>query len=412
MNGSHLFVILRTPNNQNTFPLMKQAFSYIFLFLLLLSTAAFAEDPEIVLEPIVSGLDQPVAITHAGDQRLFITLQRGTIMVWDGAQLLPTPFLDIRPSVLCCGEQGLLSIAFHPNYRQNGLAYIAYTNRENVLIIARYHVLADNPNQLDPNSATNILIIPKPFLNHNGGQLQFGPDGYLYISVGDGGSGNDPNNNGQNTTSLLGKILRIDVNGRPPYEIPDTNPHYPAENSRREIFAYGLRNPWRFSFDRETGDIWIGDVGQAEWEEIDFIPAASPGGLNFGWRRMEGTHCNIPSTGCVASLYTSPVIEYHHQVGGCSVTGGYVYRGSRFPRMYGIYFYGDYCTGNIWALQRFDDRVITNKLLFSGELLISTFGEDLAGELYVTDHNIGTVFHVTDARPAAANGRRRAIGTH
>jgi glucose/arabinose dehydrogenase len=246
--------------------------------------------PEIDLEPIASGLANPIAITHAGDgsDRIFITLQGGQIMIYDGAQLLSKPFLDITSQVITSGgEQGLLSAAFHPNYTNNGFFFVNYTDTNSETVIARYSVSSD-PDVADPNSAFILLRIAQPFGNHNGGQLQFGLNGLLYIGMGDGGSGGDPRDNAQNLGTLLGKMLRIDVDGGVSYAIPLDNPFLGTPNAREEIWALGLRNPWRFSFDRLTGDLFIGDVGQSSWEEVDFQPGNSPGGENYGWRLMEG----------------------------------------------------------------------------------------------------------------------------
>jgi glucose/arabinose dehydrogenase len=339
----------------------------------------------IALELVASGLARPVTITHAGDGsgRLFIVQQGGKILIHDGTQVRPTPFLDLASLVSCCGEQGLLGLAFHPQYAGNGLFYVNYTNIAGNTVIARYHISAD-PNVADPGSAAVLLTIAQPFSNHNGGQLQFGPDGYLYIGMGDGGSAGDPGNRAQNLGELLGKILRIDVNGDPPYAIPPSNPFIGTTGARGEIWALGVRNPWRFSFDRLTGDLFIADVGQSNWEEVNLQAASSPGGENYGWRRMEGTHCFNPSTNCNDGSLTLPVLEYDHSL-GCSVTGGYRYRGSRFQSLYGTYVYGDYCSGRIWGAVG-GAGGMTSALLLDTALLISTFGEDEDGELYVAHH--------------------------
>jgi len=350
----------------------------ILLLLSLLAAAASAQD--IVLTTVASGLDQPLGLTHAGDTRLFITLQRGRIVIWDGTRVLPTPFLDVSGLVSCCGERGLLGVAFHPQYATNGFFFVDYTRGDGDIVVARYHVSAD-PNRADPASATILLTLEhSQFGNHNGGQLQFGPDGYLYIGTGDGGSGGDPNNRAQNLNDPLGKILRLDVDAGPPY-IPPTNP-FP--NARREIWAYGLRNPWRFTFDRETGDLFIADVGQNAFEEIDFQPRASLGGENYGWRPMEGNHCFNPPSGCFSPSFKLPIFEYSHNDGSCSVTGGYRYRGVRMPSLRGAYFYGDFCTGKVWVGTE-SGGAWTSRLLLQTTMQISSFGEDLNGELYVLD---------------------------
>jgi glucose/arabinose dehydrogenase len=372
--------------------------------LLLLSVAAWATEPNVVLEPVVSGLVLPVSITHAGDTRLFITQQEGRIVIYDGVRLLPQPFLDITPLVLSGGERGLLSIAFHPRYAENGRFFVNYTDRSGNTVIARYTV-SSNPNVADPASAVPILQIQQPFANHNGGQLQFGPDGSLYIGMGDGGSGGDPSNRAQNLGDLLGKMLRIDVDGAT-YTVPPSNPFVSRAGARGEIWAYGLRNPWRFSFDRASGDLWIADVGQGSWEEVNFQPATSIGGENYGWRRMEGSHCFNPSSNCNTGALTLPVIEYGHTGGACSVTGGYVYRGARSPGLQGMYLYADFCNGVISGARRQPDGSVTTRALRSAGFLISTFGEDANGEIYVAGYNTGVLYRLTDTAPIV---RRRAV---
>ncbi len=339
--------------------------------------------PSLSLELVATGLNRPVAITHAGDGsgRLFLTLQAGQILIYDGTQVLSTPFLDISALVSCCGERGLLSVAFHPDYEHNGFFYVNYTNTLGDTVIARYTVSAD-PNVADPNSALILLTIAQPFANHNGGQLQFGPDGYLYIGMGDGGSGGDPQNNAQNPGVLLGKLLRIDVDHGTPYSIPPDNPFVDNPEVRDEIWALGLRNPWRFSFDRLTGDLFIGDVGQNDWEEVDFQPANSAGGENYGWRLMEGNHCFNPPVNCNNGSLILPILEYSHSL-GCSITGGYRYRGTRNPQFYGTYFYGDYCAGRIWGATGDENGQWTTTELLDTDFSISTFGEDEAGEIYL-----------------------------
>jgi glucose/arabinose dehydrogenase len=373
----------------------------IALVLLLFAVTALAQDA--ALQPIATGLDQPVALTHAGDTRLFITEQTGTIRIYDALGLRATPFLDIRSIVLSGGERGLLSVAFHPQYRDNGLFFVYYTNRNGDNNVARYKVTSD-PDRADASSGTILLTIPHPnFANHNGGQLQFGPDGYLYIGTGDGGSAGDPNNNAQNLNQLLGKILRIDVDHGSPYAIPPSNPPL-GSGARHEIWAYGVRNPWRFSFDRGTGDLWIGDVGQDAFEEVDFQPATSIGGENYGWRKMEGQHCYNPTSNCFDAGVTFPILEYSHAGGACSISGGYRYRGTQIPSLRGTYLYGDYCTGMIWSAAQ-SGQVWIPKTLFSTSLRISAFGEDLSGELYVMDVAKGIVYKIA---PRGVT-RRRAV---
>ena len=351
--------------------------------------------PQIDLQPVVGGLDNPTAITHAGDGsgRLFITLQAGRIVIFDGTQILPTAFLDISSLVLSGGERGLLSVAFHPNYRNNGVFFVYYTNTAGDIVIARYSVSSD-PIVADPASAVILLTISHPtFANHNGGQLQFGPDGYLYIGVGDGGGGGDPSNHGQSLGTLLGKLLRIDVDGAPPYAIPTGNPFVGVTGALLEIWAYGLRNPWRFSFDRSTNDLFIADVGQNSFEEVDFQLAGSSGGENYGWNIMEGNHCFNPSSGCDPDGLTPPILEYDHSL-GCSITGGYRYRGTQNPDLTGIYFFGDFCSGRIWGASEQAGAWTPTELLGTS-LSISTFGEDEAGEIYVADHSQGlSLIHI------------------
>jgi uncharacterized protein (TIGR03437 family) len=349
-------------------------------------------------ERVAGGIDSPIAITHAGDGsgRLFVTEQRGRIRILQGSQLLAAPFLDIRPRVSCCGEQGLLSAAFHPNFETNGFFYVNYTNTAGDTVVSRFSVSA-NLDSADPASEVILLTVGQPFSNHNGGQLQFGPDGYLYIAMGDGGSGGDPGNRAQSLGTLLGKILRIDVNFGNPYSIPAGNPFVNTAGARPEIWAYGLRNPWRFSFDRQTGDMFIGDVGQNAVEEIDFQPASSDGGENYGWRRLEGHQCFNPPAGCHDPSFTPPILQYTHASGNCSVTGGYGYRGAQFPQLWGIYFYGDYCSGLLYAAND-DSGAWRAENPRSTGFSISTFGEDEAGELYVADYG-GVIYHITSTAP-------------
>ncbi|HKR65238.1 MAG TPA: PQQ-dependent sugar dehydrogenase [Thermoanaerobaculia bacterium] len=372
--------------------------------LLLLSFLVHAAEPNVVLQRVTGGLSLPVSITHAGDSRLFITQQGGRIVIYDGTRVLPQPFLDVSSLISTGNERGLLSVAFDPHYAQNGRFYIDYTDRNGDTVIARYNVSSTNPNVADPSSRVQLLFIPQPYPNHNGGQLQFGPDGYLYIGMGDGGSGGDPGNRAQNLSELLGKLLRIDVSGAT-YSVPPSNPFVTRANARGEIWAFGLRNPWRFSFDRASGDLWIADVGQGDWEEIDFQSATSIGGENYGWRRMEGTHCFTPSTNCRDATMSLPVIEYGHVAGACSVTGGYVYRGARYLGLQGTYIYGDYCNGVIWGARRDANGIVTSRVLTDAPFTISTFGEDVNGELFVADHQGGALYRVTDTAPIV---RRRA----
>lgn len=345
--------------------------------------------------PVAMGLSQPVFVTNAGDgsNRLFVLERVGRIRVIDASgNLLPTPFLDISSIVRSAGsEEGILGLAFHPNYESNGLFYVTYTNTSGDLTLARYSVSAD-PNMANSAGAVSVLTVPHPTNgNHNGGMIAFGNDGYLYWSTGDGGGAGDGANNAQNTNILLGKILRLDINSGSPYGIPPDNPFVGAAGARAEIWDYGLRNPWRFSFDRGTGDLYIGDVGQGSREEIDYEPSSSSGGLNYGWRVMEGSLCFNPSSGCDTSGKVLPVVEYANTAATCAVTGGYVYRGLASTQMTGIYFYGDYCSGEIWGLLQFPSGVWESDLITDTGFFISSFSEDEAGELYLTDYASGSV---------------------
>jgi glucose/arabinose dehydrogenase len=352
----------------------------------------------------------PVAIAHAGDNsgRLFIVEQPGRISIYNGTQLLATPFLDIS-SIVNSGdrEQGLLGLAFDPNYATNGYFYVDYTGKTGIgdTVVARYQVSGGNPNVANPGSALPLLTIAQPQANHNGGQLQFGPDGYLYISTGDGGnfddqgSGHNPTiGNALDLSTLLGKMLRIDVRNTNtgdglPYDIPADNPFVGTAGARKEIWAYGLRNPWRFSFDSQTGDMFIGDVGQGQVEEIDFQPAASNGGENYGWRCKEGNLNYKPDSHCSAETFTPPILDYDHGGNKCAVVGGYRYRGARYGLMNGVYFYADNCTGEVWQATG-SGANWTPSSPIDTSYAISTFGEDQAGELYFADRDAGEIYHI------------------
>ena len=332
---------------------------------------------------IASVLTRPVDIQPAkdGSDRLFIIEKLGRIRIYENAQLSSESFLDITDRVNDSGnEMGLLGLVFHPNYEQNGFFYVNYTGDGGNTRISRFQA---SGNVADPNSETVLMLIEQPYPNHNGGGLDFGPDGYLYAGLGDGGLAGDPHKNGQNKTALLGKILRIDVNSGTPYSIPSDNPF------GNEVWAYGLRNPWRISFDRVTGDLWIGDVGQGEWEEIDYLPAGSQGGANFGWSIMEGNH---GYDGDAQPGLLLPVAEYSHSEGGCSVTGGYVYRGS-MPEWQGIYLYGDYCSGIVWGLIQSVDGW-QSQVMFETGVTITSFGQDESGEIYLASDD-GNVYILT-----------------
>ncbi|MFT3894973.1 MAG: PQQ-dependent sugar dehydrogenase [Anaerolineales bacterium] len=346
------------------------------------STITFPDPNAYTWQPFVSGLQRPVDLQADGSGRLFVIEKPGRIRIIQDGQLLEAPFLNIQDRVGSSGnEQGLLGLAFHPDYQQNGKFFVNYTDTNGNTVIARFQVSSD-PNVADPNSEVDLLHVDQPFANHNGGVLAFGPDGYLYAGLGDGGSQGDPNGNGQNTGALLGKILRIDVNSGDPYSNPSDNPF------GNEVWAYGLRNPWRLSFDKQTSDLYIADVGQGTWEEIDFLPAGSPGGTNFGWNAREGAH---DYKGGAPANAVDPVAEYSHAEGGCSVTGGYVYRGS-MPEWNGIYLYGDYCTGFIWGLIRSNDGW-QKQQLFQAGTTITSFGQDEQGELYLLSDN-GNIFRL------------------
>jgi glucose/arabinose dehydrogenase len=349
--------------------------------------------PRISLTRKAGGLKKPTHIAHAGDgsSRLFITEQEGRIIILKNFVPEKTPFLDIRDRVSCCGERGLLSVAFPPGYAKKRYLYVNYTNKNGDTVVARYWLTADS-DQADPKSEEMVLFVKQPFPNHNGGQLAFGPDGFLYIGMGDGGAAGDLFKNGQNPDKLLGKILRIDVESKTkPYAIPLGNPFINKKGHRPEIWALGLRNPWRFSFDRATGDLYIADVGQNKYEEVHVQPVSSPGGENYGWDIMEGMHC-FQSKKCDTTGLVMPVVEYGHGE-GCSITGGMVYRAREFPSLQGIYFYSDYCSGRVWGLRQSGGQWRTKELLKSG-LAVSTFGEDEDGNIYLADYDNGVLYKV------------------
>ncbi|HEV8359896.1 MAG TPA: PQQ-dependent sugar dehydrogenase [Candidatus Thermoplasmatota archaeon] len=337
-----------------------------------------AADPRFDLALLVGGLDRPVWMSDAGDGSFLIVEQAGRILRLRGGSLQSQPLLDLRGRIAAEGEQGLLGLGLDPAFAENGRAVVHYTDARGDTVVARY-TLRDGA--FDPASAVTVLTQDQPYANHNGGEALFGPDGKLYIGLGDGGSGNDPHNNGQRTDTLLGKLLRLDVRDDGTAAIPADNP-FAAGGGKAEIWDYGLRNPWRFSFDRATGDLWIADVGQGAWEEVNFEPAGQ-GGKNYGWAVWEGNH--RARLGDTASAPTMPVAEYGHGDGACSVTGGYVYRGSAIPGLYGVYLYGDYCSGTIWGLWS-EGGAWVNRQLKDTDLRISSFAEDAAGEVYVLDH--------------------------
>ncbi len=342
---------------------------------------------------VAEGLDRPLGLVTArdGSQRLFVVEQKGVVRILLGDTLLESPFLDIRQKVgTSQNEQGLLGLAFDPAYEQNGLFYINYTDRRGDTVIARYRV-SDDPDLADPASEEVLLTQKQPYANHNGGDLAFGPDGFLYIASGDGGSGGDPQGNGQNRNTLLGKILRIDVSAVPGYRIPEGNP-FSSPEGRPEIWAYGLRNPWRISFDRLTGDLYISDVGQDAMEEVNFQAAGAEGGANYGWNYFEGTR-SFRGTPPEGARFEMPVIAY--PLGEeCSITGGYVYRGQDLPDWQGVYVYADFCSGRVWGAVREADGAFQTRELFRLEQGIASFGEDESGELYILNLYSGKILRL------------------
>lgn len=334
------------------------------------NASAFPDPKAFEWKLVAAGLTRPVDLQPAfdGSGRLFIIEKYGAIRILKDGLVLQQPFLTIDDRVNdTSNEMGLLGLAFHPNFEENGYFYVNYTGDGGHTRISRFQANGDTA---DPNSEKVLMVVEQPFPNHNGGAVAFGPDGYLYLGLGDGGSAGDPFKNGQNTGSLLGKILRIDIDNGDPYSIPSDNPF------GSEVWAYGLRNPWRISFDKANGDLWIGDVGQGEWEEIDYLPAGSPGGANFGWSIMEGNHGYDGNPDPILLL---PVAEYNHEF-GCSVTGGYVYRGS-MPEWNGVYLFGDYCSGIIWGVINSNGQW-QSEVLFGTHVTITSFGQDEAGEVY------------------------------
>jgi len=381
--------------------------------------AGAAEPPgELDLRLLAGGFSRPVAVRAAGDGlgRLFVVEQAGRIMVLRGGEVLATPFLDIASRVDSSGnEQGLLGLAFHPEFAANGSFFVNYTydppgSGPDATRVSRFTVAAGDPDRADPASEMVVLEFAQDFSNHNGGDLHFGPDGSLYIASGDGGGGGDPNDRAQQLDTLLGKLLRIDVDGPEPFAVPPDNPFVGVAGARPEIWAYGLRNPWRFSFDRATGDLFIGDVGQNAVEEIDFQPAASRGGENYGWSCLEGDVA-AGFNACDGRPLTAPILVYGHEQ-GCSVTGGYRYRGST-TALRGRYVFGDFCSGRIWLAEESGGRW-RSELWGDTELQISSFGEDEGGELYVVDLARGEIHRLTDPsqRPLRRGaGRRLAPAT-
>ncbi len=346
----------------------------------------------------MDGLEAPLLVTNAGDGsgRLFVVEQPGRIRIVEDGRLVDRPFLDISRRITSGGEQGLLGLAFHPRFGAgDDRLFVNYTDGAGNTVVSSFRMGGPGAAAAEPDSEVVLLRIEQPYANHNGGALAFGSDGLLYIATGDGGSGGDPLDSGQRLDTLLGKILRIDVDradGRLAYAIPPDNPFAGGAEARPEIWAYGLRNPWRISFDRATGDLWIGDVGQGSWEEVDRLGPAT-GGANLGWNRMEGRHC-YDGRDCDPTAFVSPITEYSHAE-GCSITGGYVYRGTQWPALAGTYLFADYCSGSIWGIASAAEEFVSpTSLLASGRNAVS-FGEDEAGELYLADISGGGIYRVT-----------------
>ena len=391
--------------------LLKQTVSYAFLFTVLVLANSVANPANALeLKKVVDGLESPTAIVHAGDERLFVLEQSGRIRIIENGRLLSTPFLDISDIIESGGEQGLLGIAFHPDYVRAdapgaGWFWLNYTDRNGDTVVSRYRVQADHRNRADAGSARILFKISQPYANHNGGQLQFGPpEGreskrYLYIGMGDGGLAGDPHNNAQNDASALGKMLRLDPSLEPnpalvAYQIPEENPKADADYPQNIIWAKGLRNPWRFSFDRATGDLYIADVGQNRWEEINMTPLGTPGGVNYGWPILEGDHCFKPPLACQRKGLTRPVFEYASGGGRCAVIGGYVYRGRRLKELAGTYIYADYCSGEVFGLEQVEPGRWQGRMLLDTDSRPTSFGEGNDGELYlVTGDGAVYVFH-------------------
>lgn len=370
---------------------MKRLLQFCFV---LLTSISFAQT--IGLQTFATGFSSPVAIVNAGDSRLFVVQRGGAIRILNAnGTINATNFLTLTSSTIVSGgERGLLGLAFHPNYTSNGYFYVNYTRAsDGATVIARYSV-SSNPDVADANSGQILLTIAQPFTNHNGGSIVFGPDGYLYIGMGDGGSGGDPSNYGQNINSLLGKMLRIDVDGGSPYTIPAGNPFAGATQGADEIWAVGMRNPWKFSFDRLTGDLWIADVGQNAIEEINKA-TSTEAGLNYGWRCYEG-NAGYNTTGCgPASNYKFPIAEYTHaSSGGCSLTGGYVYTGSTYPNLLNKYLFADYCNNRIGYVSTNGGTITWSATTFTGNFV--SFGEDINGELYIAGISNGTISKIID----------------
>lgn len=383
----------------------------IVLLVTVLGLAARAQDDEPVtlldtapaldsfkLTLVASGFERPLLVTHAGDgsKRAFIVEQTGRVWVLKDGEISSSPFLDLSDRVTQAvtrgySEEGLLGLAFHPDFAENGLLYVSYNDRNNTSIVSRVQLAENNPDVADRSTEQVLMTLRQPYRNHNGGHIAFGPDGYLYISFGDGGSAGDPLDTGQNPADWYGSILRIDVDSGDPYGIPEDNPYFTDSSFAQEVWSYGLRNVWKFSFDRATGDLYLADVGQNMWEEVNFQPADSPGGENYGWSDYEASAPYAVGTPPPGMVY--PFAEYRHSAGNCSVTGGYVYRGKQLPQLQGVYFFGDFCTGQIWASWRDANGEWQTAEAMNAGFQISSFGEDEDGELYVVNYG-GEVYRI------------------
>ncbi|HET6559763.1 MAG TPA: PQQ-dependent sugar dehydrogenase [Prolixibacteraceae bacterium] len=374
---------------------MENIYKFLWLLVLMIGfNTSYAQSDEEQMVVFATGISNPVSITHAGDSRLFVVDQQGQILIVDSAgNVHPEPFLDITDKVIFQEERGLLGLAFHPDYATNGYFYVNYVGQGNRTNISRFKVSSEDADKADAESELNLMNILQPYNNHNGGQLAFGPDGFLYIGLGDGGSSGDPDNRGRNPLERLGKILRIDVNQGETYGIPTSNPFYNSSTTLEEIWASGLRNPWRFSFDRLTGDLWIADVGQNKVEEINFQPASSAGGEDYGWRCYEGNEV-FNRQGCdTDTSFTFPIYTYPHG-SECSVIGGYVFRGSASSTYYGHYFFADWCSDRIWTLHKEGEEWVREDFGHLPGNNFTTFGEDVNGQLYLAGMTSGTIYRV------------------
>lgn len=371
---------------------------FVFLFAFCLGKSQTVTPPTVQVQEFYTGLNGPVGIYHCGDHRLFVIEKNaGEIEIIDTTGAYIGTFLSIPGLISTGSERGLLGLAFHPNYQTNGYFYINYTNTSGNTVIARYQV-GSNPNVANASSATILLTITQPFGNHNGGHIAFGPDGYLYIGMGDGGSAGDPGARAQNLQELLGKMLRIDVDNGSPYSVPASNPFVGNANAQDEIWAYGLRNPWKFSFDRETGELWIADVGQNLWEEVNVVSGSSTGGENYGWRCYEG-NVSYNTTGCAAiGTMTFPIAVFSHSAptSFCSITGGAVYRGDNYSALQGIFFFTDYCSGILYGIsENATDGYVTTNYGSAGSA-VTAIQEDSSGEIYIVRQG-GTIGRIKDA---------------